>query len=249
MVDSSSVWMRSISCCICWAMRCRLRHAHRRCLLVRCVGGQSAGCADRLQRDDGQSTSRDVDQVVGEDPAGLGASRSSGAVGGGDLDVRDDATDADLASDALRRSRPRSGRACARRRLAGSPAPPGTRGSRSTPSRAMGRQVVISCLTAGWRLSRSTTSGQAATSRSRLNSRRHGEGRGYGPGGGRRLVASVGSGGVVGRQVRVRTVGVGVAVAAASSVRPPSAATAGSRWRRRPAWPRAARPATPRRYR
>ena len=47
-VDSSSVWMRSISCCICCAIFWRLAIPIR-CLLSSLFGGQSGATAGRLQ--------------------------------------------------------------------------------------------------------------------------------------------------------------------------------------------------------
>src|SRR3954454_18991262 len=102
-VVSSSPWIRSISCCICCAMRCRLAIPIGS-LLLSVRPGQSAGTGRRLQPASAELADlADIRQLIGEDPACLrhevaGCCRS-------DLDVRDDAADGDRMSHDARDAR------------------------------------------------------------------------------------------------------------------------------------------------
>ena len=92
-VVSSSPWIRSISCCICCAIRCRLAIPIG-LLLSSILGGQSAATDRRLLPRPVRPASADladVGEIVGEDPAGLGDQvvRS----GRREFDVGDDAAD------------------------------------------------------------------------------------------------------------------------------------------------------------
>src|SRR5262245_31753491 len=102
-IASSSPWMRSISCCICWAIRCRLPIPMVVCLLVSWSSRpESGGLAGRALVGSGSAHLADVDEIVledplrfREDPSGLVVRRRRR----NDVDVRRDAADADRAAE------------------------------------------------------------------------------------------------------------------------------------------------------